>query len=567
MFCINVNNLSTTFIVEYDRVGRNGPSVLYTGDYQVYQLAGSKGCSVGYFAGRHKKTGEGLGLEMAIVVKGDDEVYISIPPEKAGIEQEEMVDIFRIDVNRLLQKHAKPTHVGNMLYYILKVARDMTGKIVDKYQTMTIADRDELFEAIINDYYDSEYYDLGLKLNPIWLSKTDVALPKEPLEIDKNLVWEEVIVIPPPEKLITDTDTETENEMEAVEIVKPRAAAKMSIGLDGSISVNKLTEPKAIYAATGTSIDVWTEIFGKMLLDADVRQSVTELGHKMRSQSGFGTYAASMYYAYKMDAKGVTLPGINLNILRNNCDHALNKYLESSNEAFRGLLEDIIHYSGIAWGYPKIVVIMQLIDVFTTAEVSEDRDYLFYTLTELINKAVEYVKEDIRSSEADNQEEVAETETKTVVKISETDNETVMDVYVSEGTEETMMINRETVRRTVAAAVGLVSKSIDHIGIENVKADEVMAIAINTISDRGDTYDKAGEERSFEAVAIAFNAITRVGITPAEVALILQLVKDVRQWSSPDIHPDSAIDSIAYAGLKSEELMREGNNKQSKVRG
>lgn len=68
---------------------------------------------------------------------------------------------------------------------------------------------------------------------------------------------------------------------------------------------------------------------------------------------------------------------------------------------------------------------------------------------------------------------------------------------------------------------------------------------------------KAGGERSFNSVSTAFNAITGKDITPAEMALILQILKDVRQWSKDRLHPDSVLDSVSYASLKGEELYKQ----------
>lgn len=79
--------------------------------------------------------------------------------------------------------------------------------------------------------------------------------------------------------------------------------------------------------------------------------------------------------------------------------------------------------------------------------------------------------------------------------------------------------------------------------------------AINTLTQRGKDYDKPEGERSAAAVAVAFNAITGRNLTEAEVWLVLQLVKDVRQWQNPDrYHADSALDCVAYAALKAEAL-------------
>lgn len=74
-------------------------------------------------------------------------------------------------------------------------------------------------------------------------------------------------------------------------------------------------------------------------------------------------------------------------------------------------------------------------------------------------------------------------------------------------------------------------------------------------SQRGKDYDEAEtQERSFAKTATAFNAITGKDLTPAEICLMLQVLKDVRQWSSDRIHHDSVLDGVSYASLKGEEL-------------
>lgn len=89
-------------------------------------------------------------------------------------------------------------------------------------------------------------------------------------------------------------------------------------------------------------------------------------------------------------------------------------------------------------------------------------------------------------------------------------------------------------------------------------ANEFLTKAGKLMEERGNTngYDSK-KERSFSSTAKAFNAITGKNITPAEVCLILQIVKDVRQWAQPRLHLDSVEDSIAYAALKAEELVKQ----------
>lgn len=85
-------------------------------------------------------------------------------------------------------------------------------------------------------------------------------------------------------------------------------------------------------------------------------------------------------------------------------------------------------------------------------------------------------------------------------------------------------------------------------------AHEYLVNAGKLLGERGQEYDRSGNERSGGRVAEAFNAITGKDLTAAEVYLLLQCVKDVRQWSKPAFHPDSAVDSVAFAALKSEAL-------------
>lgn len=70
--------------------------------------------------------------------------------------------------------------------------------------------------------------------------------------------------------------------------------------------------------------------------------------------------------------------------------------------------------------------------------------------------------------------------------------------------------------------------------------------------ERGKQYDKPEGERSMGKCVSAFNIITGHSLTEAEGWLLLQLLKDVRQWQRPGYHQDSAEDCIAYAALKAE---------------
>ena len=78
-------------------------------------------------------------------------------------------------------------------------------------------------------------------------------------------------------------------------------------------------------------------------------------------------------------------------------------------------------------------------------------------------------------------------------------------------------------------------------------------------SDRGKEYDQQGTgERSFAAAAQAFNAATGKNLTGSDVCLVLEMVKLVRQYSSPSrLHADSVLDKVSYSSLWAEELTRE----------
>lgn len=82
---------------------------------------------------------------------------------------------------------------------------------------------------------------------------------------------------------------------------------------------------------------------------------------------------------------------------------------------------------------------------------------------------------------------------------------------------------------------------------------------LSILHERGQQYDITGNgERSFAAVATAFNAITGDNLKGSDVCLILQVLKDVRQYSNPSrIHADSLVDKVNYGALHAAELVKE----------
>lgn len=81
------------------------------------------------------------------------------------------------------------------------------------------------------------------------------------------------------------------------------------------------------------------------------------------------------------------------------------------------------------------------------------------------------------------------------------------------------------------------------------RADRIM-------TERGKTYDQPEGERSMGKTVLAFNAITGHALTEADGWLLMECLKNVRQWQRQEFHQDSADDGVAYAALKAEALAR-----------
>lgn len=54
----------------------------------------------------------------------------------------------------------------------------------------------------------------------------------------------------------------------------------------------------------------------------------------------------------------------------------------------------------------------------------------------------------------------------------------------------------------------------------------------------------------------AFNAITGRDLSEAEGWLLMLILKQVRQWQTPNYHKDSAEDAVSYSALLAEALER-----------
>jgi hypothetical protein len=86
-----------------------------------------------------------------------------------------------------------------------------------------------------------------------------------------------------------------------------------------------------------------------------------------------------------------------------------------------------------------------------------------------------------------------------------------------------------------------------------MSADKLLTDAAQIMQERAKQYDSPTGERSMGKAVAAFNCVTGNKMKEAEGWLLLQLLKDVRQWSTPNAaHVDSLQDCIAYAALKAE---------------
>lgn len=91
-------------------------------------------------------------------------------------------------------------------------------------------------------------------------------------------------------------------------------------------------------------------------------------------------------------------------------------------------------------------------------------------------------------------------------------------------------------------------------------AQQILTRAQDHIHDRASTYDSDSGvggnngERSMARTVATFNAFHGTGLTEAQGWHFMQILKDVRLFTSIGYHADSAEDCAAYAALKAEAL-------------
>lgn len=89
------------------------------------------------------------------------------------------------------------------------------------------------------------------------------------------------------------------------------------------------------------------------------------------------------------------------------------------------------------------------------------------------------------------------------------------------------------------------------------KTHLILAHAASHLEARAGTYDTPGGERSMGKAIAVFNAFHGTNLSESQGWHLLQILKDVRLFSSPSYHQDSAEDCVAYAALKAEAIDNE----------
>ena len=104
-------------------------------------------------------------------------------------------------------------------------------------------------------------------------------------------------------------------------------------------------------------------------------------------------------------------------------------------------------------------------------------------------------------------------------------------------------------RTTTGRSGSIAGTSVRETSVNS--ADDFLGMARSTMDERGQQYDKSGQERSMGRVVRAFNAVTGHDISEADGWTLMTLLKMVRdQQERP--HLDSLVDAVAYAALRAE---------------
>lgn len=93
--------------------------------------------------------------------------------------------------------------------------------------------------------------------------------------------------------------------------------------------------------------------------------------------------------------------------------------------------------------------------------------------------------------------------------------------------------------------------------ISNLTSTMLLAEVNSIQQQRAAEYEQDRGERSFAKITTVFNTYTGKDLLPSDIALIFEILKNVRFYAQNGLHRDSVIDKISYASLWGELVMEE----------
>lgn len=113
---------------------------------------------------------------------------------------------------------------------------------------------------------------------------------------------------------------------------------------------------------------------------------------------------------------------------------------------------------------------------------------------------------------------------------------------------------------TTEGGTGAIGKAINQAELLHKKYKSSVDF-LNIVKDiqveRGAEYEQEGGERSFDKIATVFNTYTGKYLLPSDIALILEIMKNVRFYAQDRYHLDSVIDKVSYGSLWAELVTQE----------
>lgn len=114
--------------------------------------------------------------------------------------------------------------------------------------------------------------------------------------------------------------------------------------------------------------------------------------------------------------------------------------------------------------------------------------------------------------------------------------------------------------RTPEATLGALNKAISQAELLHKKyksSIDFLNIVKDIQGERGAEYEQEEGERSFDKIATVFNVYRGKDLLPSDIALILEIMKNVRFYAQDRYHLDSVIDKVSYGSLWAELVTKE----------